>query len=54
MSKKKKEVVRLVSSSGSCHFYTVLRNRSNAKKLSLMKYDPAVKKHLLYIEKKGG
>ena len=49
---KTKRIVRLVSSTGSGHFYTTLKNRSSPDRLQLMRYDPKARRHALYVEKK--
>ncbi|CAL4318385.1 50S ribosomal protein L33 [Buchnera aphidicola] len=53
MAKNKREIIKLISSSGSKHYYTTTKNkRSNQKKIQLRKYDPIIRKHVLYNEKK--
>ncbi|MCR5084505.1 MAG: 50S ribosomal protein L33 [Succinivibrionaceae bacterium] len=56
MAKSKKgavEKIRLNSSAGTGHFYTTTKNRRNLPgKLEMMKYDPVVRKHVLYKEGK--
>lgn len=52
MAKKKKIVVRLVSSANTGHFYTKIIGKKREVGLKLSKYDPKVKKHVLYVEKK--
>lgn len=48
-----REKIRLVSSAGTGHFYTTTKNRRNTtEKLELKKYDPVVRKHVVYKEKK--
>jgi len=48
-----REKIRLVSSAGTGHFYTTVKNRRNTtEKLELKKYDPVVRKHVVYKEKK--
>ncbi len=45
--------IRLVSSSGSGHIYTTSVNKKTRKeKLEKKKYDPKVRKHVLYKEEK--
>ena len=45
--------VRLVSSADTGHFYTTTKNPKNRKeKLELRKYDPVVRKHVVYKESK--
>ncbi len=54
MAKKgKREKIKLESSAGTGHFYTTAKNRQNTPgKLELKKYDPVVRKHVVYKEKK--
>jgi large subunit ribosomal protein L33 len=56
MSKAKKGSrikIRLTSSAGTGHFYTSTKNRKNhPQKLSFEKYDPKVRRHVLYKEEK--
>lgn len=44
--------MRLVSAAGTGYFYTMRRNRTRAEKLILMKHDPVVNKHVLFVETK--
>ncbi|ABJ90530.1 50S ribosomal protein L33 [Buchnera aphidicola] len=53
MAKTNRIKIKLISSSGSKHFYTTTKNKKNQiNKLSLKKYDPIIKKHVIYQEKK--
>ncbi len=53
MAKSKRIKIKLVSSSGSKHFYTSTKNKFNCKnKIFIKKYDPIFKKHFLYKETK--
>ncbi len=54
MAKKgKREKVKLESSAGTGHFYTTVKNKQNTPgKLELKKYDPRVRKHVVYKETK--
>lgn len=54
MAKKvAREKIRLNSTAGTGHFYTTTKNKRNhPEKLELMKYDPVVRKHVLYKEGK--
>ncbi len=55
MAKVKKETSFLVSSVGSGFFYTNRKNRKKirgGKKLELRKYDPVLRKHVLFVEQK--
>ena len=53
MAKKNREKIKLVSSSGTGHFYTTTKNkRTTLNKLEFKKYDPVIRKHVLYKEKK--
>ncbi|ADM89829.1 50S ribosomal subunit protein L33 [Candidatus Zinderia insecticola CARI] len=49
--KKNRKIIKLVSTSGSKHFYTTTKSKKlNLKKLNLKKFDPKIKKHIKYIE----
>lgn len=53
MSKSKREIIKLVSSAGTSHFYTTTRNKSSGnKKIKIKKFDPIARKHVIYNEKK--
>jgi large subunit ribosomal protein L33 len=53
MAKSKREKIKLESSAGTGHFYTTSKNRTNTpNKLELKKYDPVVRKHVVYKETK--
>jgi large subunit ribosomal protein L33 len=48
-----REKIKLVSSAGTGHFYTTVKNKRNTQeKLERKKYDPVVRKHVLYRESK--
>ena len=50
---KGRELIKLVSTAGTGHFYTCSKNkRTHPEKMELMKYDPKVRKHVLYKESK--
>ena len=45
--------VRLVSSADTGHFYVARKNpRAKPEKMELKKFDPVVRKHVLYREQK--
>lgn len=55
MAKKgdKRKTVGLVSEeSGHRHYYTMKNTQNTTEKLSLRKYDPVLRKHVLYVETK--
>ncbi len=53
MAKTGREKIRLNSSAGTGHFYTTTKNkRTMTEKLELTKYDPVVRKHVVYKEGK--
>ncbi|QJC36257.1 50S ribosomal protein L33 [Enterobacteriaceae endosymbiont of Donacia cincticornis] len=52
MAKKKRVIIKLVSSGNTGHFYTTTKNKKNIKKLLVKKFDPLLRKHILYKEKK--
>lgn len=48
-----REKIKLVSSAGTGHFYTTMKNRRNTPdKMERKKYDPVVRKHVVYKESK--
>ncbi len=48
-----REKIRLVSSAGTGHFYTTTKNRRTMPgKFEIRKYDPVVRKHVIYKEAK--
>ncbi|HET8700920.1 MAG TPA: 50S ribosomal protein L33 [Nitrococcus sp.] len=48
-----REKIKLVSSAGTGHFYTTDKNKRNTpNKLEFRKYDPVVRKHVIYREAK--
>ncbi len=45
--------IKLVSSAGTGHSYTTDKNkRTTPDKLEMKKYDPVVRKHVMYVEAK--
>lgn len=42
----------ILRSTESDYFYTTTKNKRNKVKLELMKYDPKVRKHVLFKEEK--
>ena len=49
----KRDKIRLISSEGTGHFYTTDKNKTNTPgKMEFLKYDPVVRKHVLYKEGK--
>ena len=48
-----RDKVRMISSAGTGHFYTTDKNKKNTPgKMEFLKYDPVVRKHVLYKEGK--
>jgi large subunit ribosomal protein L33 len=48
-----REKIKLVSSAETGHFYTTIKNKRNTPdKLEIKKYDPVVRKHVIYKEAK--
>ena len=48
-----RDKIKLVSSAGTGHFYTTDKNkRTTPDKLEMKKYDPVVRKHVIYKEGK--
>ena len=53
MAKSARDKIRLNSSAGTGHFYTTDKNKKNTPgKIELKKYDPVVRKHVMYKEGK--
>lgn len=53
MAKAVREKIKLVSSADTGHYYTTTKNKRTATgKLEIKKYDPVVRKHVLYKESK--
>ncbi|WP_225639210.1 50S ribosomal protein L33 [Candidatus Profftia sp. (ex Adelges kitamiensis)] len=53
MAKSIREKIKLVSPAGTGHFYTTTKNkRSKPAKIELRKFDPVVRRHLIYKENK--
>jgi large subunit ribosomal protein L33 len=47
-------IIKLQSTAGTGHFYTTTKNpKLKSEKLQLRKYDPVVRKHVLYREAKA-
>ncbi|PVF95769.1 hypothetical protein CPB86DRAFT_787670, partial [Serendipita vermifera] len=51
-AKAKTIIVQLFSSARTGYFYSTTRPRAGAK-LTQIKYDPKIKQHVLFIEKKS-
>ena len=48
-----RDKIKLESSAGTGHFYTTDKNKRNTPdKLEFRKYDPVVRKHVIYRETK--
>jgi large subunit ribosomal protein L33 len=48
-----RDKIRLVSSAGTGHFYTTTKNkRTMSGKMEIKKFDPKVRKHVMYKEAK--
>jgi large subunit ribosomal protein L33 len=48
-----REKIKLESSAGTGHFYTTTKNkRTMPEKIEMKKYDPVVRKHVMYKEAK--
>jgi large subunit ribosomal protein L33 len=53
MAKGATEKIKLVSSADTGHFYTTTKNkRTMTGKLEIKKFDPRVRKHVMYKEAK--
>lgn len=48
-----REKIKLVSSAGTGHFYTTTKNKKTMPdKMEMKKFDPVVRKYVIYSEKK--
>ena len=48
-----RDKIKLVSSAGTGHYYTTTKNkRTTPDKIAIKKYDPVVRKHVVYKEAK--
>ncbi|MGR9045602.1 MAG: 50S ribosomal protein L33 [Gammaproteobacteria bacterium] len=48
-----RDKIKLVSSEGTGHFYTTTKNkRTMPEKMEIKKYDPVVRRHVMYKEAK--
>lgn len=48
-----REKIKLVSSAKTGHYYTTTKNkRTSTEKIELKKYDPVIRKHVIYKEAK--
>lgn len=53
MTNSVRDKVKLISSAGTGHFYTTTKSkRSKLEKLELKKFDPVIRKHVIYKEAK--
>jgi large subunit ribosomal protein L33 len=50
-----RDKIKLVSSAGTGHFYTTTKNkRTMTEKMEIKKYDPVVRRHVVYKEANSG
>jgi large subunit ribosomal protein L33 len=48
-----RDKIRLVSSAGTGHFYTTTKNKKTmTEKMEIRKFDPVVRRHVIYKEAK--
>jgi large subunit ribosomal protein L33 len=48
-----RDVIQLVSTAGTGYAYVTTKNkRISSEKIELKKYDPIIRKHVLFVEKK--
>ena len=48
-----RDLIKLESSAGTGHYYTTTKNKRNSPdKLEMKKFDPVVRKHVIYSEGK--
>ncbi len=48
-----RDLIKLESSAGTGHYYTTTKNKRNSPdKLEMKKFDPVIRKHVVYTEGK--
>ena len=48
-----RDLIKLESSAGTGHYYTTTKNKRNSPdKLEMRKFDPVIRKHVIYTEGK--
>jgi large subunit ribosomal protein L33 len=53
MAKSASDKIKLVSTANTGYFYTTLKNKRNTPdKMEMKKYDPVVRKHVIFKEAK--
>lgn len=53
MASKTKDIIYLISTAGTGHYYTTTKNkRTTPGKIEKKKYDPVIRQHVLYKEGK--
>ena len=53
MAKSNRDLIKLNSSAGTGHYYTTSKNkRTMPEKLEMKKFDPVIRKHVMYKEGK--
>jgi large subunit ribosomal protein L33 len=53
MAKSNRDLIKLVSTAGTGHYYTTSKNkRTKPEKIEMKKYDPVVRQHVVYREAK--
>ncbi len=53
MAKSNRDLIKLVSTAGTGHYYTTSKNKRNTPdKMEMKKFDPVVRQHVMYKEGK--
>ncbi|HBD13219.1 MAG TPA: 50S ribosomal protein L33 [Porticoccaceae bacterium] len=53
MAKSNRDLIKLVSSAGTGHYYTTTKNkRTMPEKMEMKKFDPVIRQYVLYKEGK--
>lgn len=48
-----RDIIKLVATDGSGHFYTMTKNkRTKSEKMQVKKFNPRARKHMIYKEEK--
>ena len=52
MAKAARQKIKLESTAGTGYFYVTTKQTQSQQKIEVKKYDPKVRKHVLFVEKR--
>jgi len=52
MAKAARQKIKLESTAGTGYFYVTTKQTQSQEKIEVKKYDPKVRKHVLFVEKR--